>query len=247
MALPGASIEALNVVVDPAHMMASSEEISSQQLRELKEGTGEQRARATRAAFDGWYAQRDPKAAPVEWRSVTGAETDSVIKEAVADIALIVMAHDANMDATDALHAAIFSTGRPVLLVPAGWRPGARTHFSHLAVGLIDDVTMRRAIVAAEPWLRSADRISAISIQGAGNVSPDPASMWPLASIHPDYVALAASHDKTAIRLVEEARRLEADLLVAGAYGHMELMEWLFGGVTRDLLEVAEVPLLLAH
>lgn len=247
VALPGASIEALAVVVDPAHMMASSEEISIQQLRELKEGTGEQRARATHAAFDGWNERRDPKAASVTWRSVTGAETDIVIKEAVADIALIVMAHDANMDATDALHAAIFSTGRPVLLVPTGWRPGARTHFSHLAVGLIDDVTMRRAILAAEPWLRSADRVSAISIQGAGNVSADPASMWPLASIHPDYVTLAASQDKTAARLVQEAGRLKADLLVAGAYGRMELMEWLFGGVTRDLLEVADLPLLLAH
>ena len=85
-ALPGASIEALEVVVDPAHMMASSEEISIQQLRALKEGTAEQRALATRAAFEGWNAQRNSRAAPVAWRSVTGAETDVVIQEAAADI-----------------------------------------------------------------------------------------------------------------------------------------------------------------
>lgn len=246
-ALPGATIEALEVVVDPAHMMASSEEISIQQLRELREGTAEQRALATRAAFEGWNAQRSSKAAAVAWRSVTGAETDVVIQEAVADIALIVMAHDVNMDATDALHAAIFSTGKPVLLIPTGWRPGARTGFSHIAVGLIDDQTMRRAIVAAEPWLRAADRISAISIQGAGNVRPDPASMWPIAAITPAFITLPPADEKTAARLVQEADRLKADLIVAGAYGRMEFMEWLFGGVTRDLLKVADMPLLLSH
>lgn len=246
-ALPGVSIEALEVVVDPAQMIASSEEISIQQLREFKEGTAEQRARTTRAAFDDWSAQRASKVAPVAWQSVTGTETDVVIKEVAADIALVVMAHDANMDAADAFHAATFSTGKPVLLVPRGWRPGTRTRFAHIAVGLIDDDTMRRAIVAAEPWLRSAERISAISIQGSGNVSSDPASMWPLAAITPEFVTVPPSHENTAARLVQETNRLKADLLVVGAYGHMEFMEWLFGGVTRELPRVADLPLLLAH
>lgn len=246
-ALPGVTIEALEVVVDPAHMMASSEEVSIQQLRELREGTADERARATRAAFEDWSAHRSPSLAPVTWRSIAGTETDVVISEAAADIALIVLAHDANMDAADALHAAIFSTGKPVLLIPTGWRPGARRHFSHLAVGLIDDVTMRRAIVAAEPWLSSAERVSAISIQGAGNVRPDPASMWPIAGITPEFITLPPSDQKTAARLVQEADRLKVDLIVAGAYGRMEFMEWLFGGVTRELLQGSDLPLLLAH
>lgn len=248
-ALPGVSIEALEVVVDPAHMMASSEEVSIQQLREMNEGTAEQRARATRAAFDAWAAQRGPQAAPVAWRSVAGAETAVVVEEAAGDIALIVMAHDANMDATDALHAAIFSTRKPVLLVPTGWRPGARTHFAHIAVGLIDDDTMRRAIMAAEPWLRAAERISALNIQRADADAADAnlEAMWPIASIRPEFATVALSHETTGARLVQEADRLGADLLVAGAYGHMELMEWLFGGTTRELLQVADLPLFLAH
>lgn len=246
-ALPGASIEALEVVVDPAHMMASSEEVSIQQLREMKEGTAEQRARATRAAFDAWKQSRGPKAAPVAWRSVTGAETPVVVEEAAGDIALVVMAHDANMDATDALHAAIFSTRKPVLLVPTGWRPGGRTHFAHIAVGLIDDDTMRRAIMAAEPWLRAAERISALNIQRAGVADADLAAMWPIASIRPEFATVVLSHETIGTRLVQEADRRGADLLVAGAYGRMELMEWLFGGTTRELLQVADLPLLLAH
>ncbi|MBS9477559.1 universal stress protein [Ancylobacter radicis] len=246
-ARPGSTIEALEVMVDPAHMVAADEEVDIQYLREATEGTAQQRAQSTRAAFDTWKEQPGSKAATVNWRSITGAETAGVVKEATADVALIVMAHDANMDGADALHAAIFSTGKPVLLVPPSWQAGTRTKFNHIAVGLIDDDTMRRAIMAAKPWLQDAERISAISIQGTGNVSPDSGSMWPLASIAPEFVTVLPSSEKTAARLVHEADRLKADLLVAGAYGHMEFMEWLFGGVTRELLQVADLPLLLAH
>lgn len=245
--LADASIEALEVVVDPGHMMASSEEVSIQQLRELKEGTPQARARSVRVAFDAWMTKSGPVTAPVLWRSVTGAETDSVVREAGPDVALLVVSHDANMDASDALHAAIFSTGKPVILVPPAWRAKGRNRFAHIAVGLIDDDTMRRAILAAEPWLSKATRISAISIEGSNQVSADPAAMWPLAAITPHFLLVPPTDEPTATRLVREADRLDADLLVAGAYGHMELMEWLFGGVTRELLQVADLPVLFAH
>lgn len=246
-ALADASIEALEVVVEPGHMMASSEEVSIQQLRELKEGTPQARARAVRTAFDAWTAGRDPQATSVFWRSVTGAETDGVVREAGPDVALLVVSHDANMDASDALHAAIFSTGKPVMLVPPTWRAKGRARFAHIAVGLIDDDTMRHAILAAEPWLGAATWISAISIEGSRHVSADPAAMWPVSTITPHFLLVPPTDAPTATRLVQEADRLNADLLVAGAYGHMELMEWLFGGVTRELLQVADLPVLFAH
>lgn len=34
----------------------------------------------------------------------------------------------------------------------------------------------------------------------------------------------------------ELARSFNADLVVAGAYGHSRLREWIFGGVTKSLL-----------
>jgi len=43
------------------------------------------------------------------------------------------------------------------------------------------------------------------------------------------------------------ARAAGAGLIVAGAYGHSRYREWVLGGVTRELLERAPVPLLLAH
>jgi nucleotide-binding universal stress UspA family protein len=37
------------------------------------------------------------------------------------------------------------------------------------------------------------------------------------------------------------------DLLVAGAYGHSRLGEWVFGGVTRELLAESPVCCLFSH
>jgi nucleotide-binding universal stress UspA family protein len=37
------------------------------------------------------------------------------------------------------------------------------------------------------------------------------------------------------------------DLLVAGAYGHSRLGEWVFGGVTRNLLAESPICCLFSH
>jgi nucleotide-binding universal stress UspA family protein len=52
-------------------------------------------------------------------------------------------------------------------------------------------------------------------------------------------------HDST-----EGQRRPEhfdRDLIVAGGYGHTRLGEWVFGGVTYDLLNAPERFVLLSH
>jgi len=46
---------------------------------------------------------------------------------------------------------------------------------------------------------------------------------------------------------VEEAKAIGAHMLVAGAYRHGQLLEWLMGGTTRHMLAAAELPLFLAH
>ena len=39
----------------------------------------------------------------------------------------------------------------------------------------------------------------------------------------------------------------DADLIVAGAFGHSRLYEGLFGGVTRDLMHQQSLPVLMSH
>jgi nucleotide-binding universal stress UspA family protein len=46
---------------------------------------------------------------------------------------------------------------------------------------------------------------------------------------------------------MDEARALEADLMVMGGYGHSRLREFVFGGVTRALSRSATMPVLMSH
>lgn len=52
---------------------------------------------------------------------------------------------------------------------------------------------------------------------------------------------------KVDVALLHAAVELDAAYMVLGAYGHSRLRETILGGVTRDLLRSAHLPLLLAH
>ena len=47
--------------------------------------------------------------------------------------------------------------------------------------------------------------------------------------------------------LLEKLHELGADMLVMGAYAHSPLREMIFGGVTRYMIEHADVPVLMRH
>jgi nucleotide-binding universal stress UspA family protein len=38
-----------------------------------------------------------------------------------------------------------------------------------------------------------------------------------------------------------------ADLVVMGGYAHARIRQYMFGGATRDMLEKANLPVLMAH
>ena len=50
-----------------------------------------------------------------------------------------------------------------------------------------------------------------------------------------------------ATELLELVRAEKADLVVAGGYGHSRLGEWIFGGVTHELLASSPVCCMLSH
>jgi nucleotide-binding universal stress UspA family protein len=47
--------------------------------------------------------------------------------------------------------------------------------------------------------------------------------------------------------LLQFALNEDADLLVAGAYGHSRLGEWIFGGMTRDIPASSPLCCLRSH
>ena len=107
-----------------------------------------------------------------------------------------------------------------------------------------------RAVHAALPILRLARRVVIVSGAPVENSPMGPrfsADAW-LAERLPavERVSLAEGGD-TGARLLEQLQACGAEMLVMGAYGRSRASEWLLGGVTRHLLQHADVALLMRH
>jgi nucleotide-binding universal stress UspA family protein len=57
----------------------------------------------------------------------------------------------------------------------------------------------------------------------------------------------ARAANEPADEILDIAGEEGADLVVCGAYGHSRMREWIFGGVTRALLETSPVACFMSH
>lgn len=140
---------------------------------------------------------------------------------------------------------------RPVLVVPPGYHNAAIADTA--VVGWDGSMQAIRAIAAALPLLQRAanvklalinpDELSELHGEQPG---ADMALYLARQGVHVD-VVLERTLSTTGDALMALARDCGAGLLVAGAYGHSRYREWVLGGATRELLERARVPLLIAH
>ncbi|CAM4209471.1 UspA domain-containing protein [Novosphingobium lubricantis] len=104
------------------------------------------------------------------------------------------------------------------------------------------------ALRASLPLLHMAGEVHLLTVREKESSFPaaDAARYLSRHGIHA--VAHEAERNGTVAFTVEEtARNLGAGLIVMGLYGHSRLRELLVGGVSREMLERATVPLLLAH
>lgn len=146
---------------------------------------------------------------------------------------------------SELIHGVIFGSGRGVLLAAPGV-PARR--FRRIVVGWNASREAARALAEAGPFLRAADEVILATAE------PAPAGDAPDTRIarHLDRHGVKVTlHDirsrDPADAIIAEAESRDADLIVTGAYGHSRLRQWALGGVTRELLRRAPVPLLLAH
>jgi nucleotide-binding universal stress UspA family protein len=144
----------------------------------------------------------------------------------------------------------LVESGRPVLVTPPHSRPlEARS----VLVAWKDGKEARRALSDAMPFLERAERVLVAEVCHADEA--DDAALRTSAVVrhlHRHGIKAEAQvsrigHGKIAPHLVDLVNQIGADLLVAGAYAHPRLREWVFGGVTQELLEGSPVACLLSH
>ena len=145
-----------------------------------------------------------------------------------------------------ALEAALFESGRPVLMVPL---EATATVATRAFVAWNDSAPSARAVAAAMPMLRQAESVEVVVVRDAG-VEADPEALRGYLSRHglsPSFKQLEPDYRPLGEQLLDEAKAGEADLLVMGAYGHSRLRELVLGGVTRQILALADISVLMAH
>lgn len=147
--------------------------------------------------------------------------------------------------------AVLFESGRPCLFVPPGL--AAPLRHTRILVAWKNTREAAAALAAALPLLRQADevRVAVIEENGASEErreAPDE-DIGRYLSRHgvSAEVRLVDGWTDVAGAILNEAERMGADLIVMGAYGHSRLREWALGGVTRDILRQAPVPVFAAR
>jgi nucleotide-binding universal stress UspA family protein len=238
------SLAALHICVDPAKLVAA-EEICLQKMREVKEGSAKERLARAREVFEKWAVESGAQA---RWLEHVGDITSSLVSE-VKHAALIVIAQPNNLDSADALHAAIFNTRRPVLFVPSVGRL-SRSLGEHMVIAWKPRTQARKAIMQTLPWLKAAKRVTIVTISEAGTVQ-DCDEVLRLLDEHGMSAEVrnvgARREEHIAVRLLSEAEAVNADSLVMGAFRFGQIYEWVFGGVTYEVLNRTRLPVFMMH
>lgn len=146
---------------------------------------------------------------------------------------------------------AILSAGRPVLIVPP---VRARSPVGEPAlVAWKDTRESRRAVVAALPLLRMASQVDVVEIAATTDMADAEARVRDVCEFlgrhQIEAAAMPLDHngEPTTVRILAEAKKRKAGLVVAGGYGHGRMREWMLGGVTRSLLDYGDVCVLMTH
>ena len=133
---------------------------------------------------------------------------------------------------------------RPVLIAREGFRVGGVA-----AVAWDGGKEASRAARLAMPLLEKASRVVILAAPKASSRSFDPTRLqayYAARGIASELDVLPDSGDAAPL-LLYAARKAGAEILVAGAFGHPRLQEFIFGGTTRTLLAADQPTLFLSH
>lgn len=183
------------------------------------------------------------------WREEVGdLETIVALAGRVSDLIIIDRPSSNGPFSETIFDAAVFSTGRPTLMVPATLPYDL---LSHVAIAWNGTLEAARVVGESIALLHEADRVSIIRAQGREGDETrlaDLAGYLRWHGIVANELSVKVSADKTAGEaILEEVDRIDASMLLMGAYTHSRIRQFLLGGVTREVIAKARIPVLMTH
>jgi nucleotide-binding universal stress UspA family protein len=149
-----------------------------------------------------------------------------------------------------ALDRALIESGAPMLILPPDWTPGPVGQ--NVVIAWNAGREALRAVHDAMPFLEKTRKVTVFAF------SSRPSDLRASAVMLVNHLGShgVAAHisewtntgDLTAIEaLFASLDTQDADLIVAGAFGHSRVYEGLFGGVSLDLMRQQSLPVLMSH
>ena len=190
----------------------------------------------------------EPGAFRVAFRCERGRKADEVARRGrLADLVLLAgtsLSEDGGF--APAIEAAIFETGRPLLMVPET-PPEALGRV--VAVAWDGTMEAARAVNAALPLLARAEKVFVLTadMEKAHAKPSEIADYLAEHGVAAQTWAFMPGDGPLGEVLLAEAGESGADMLVMGAYGHSRLREMVLGGVTHSVTATATIPVLMAH
>lgn len=148
------------------------------------------------------------------------------------------------------IEAALFESGRPVVVVPYIQKAGLT--LDHVMVCWDGSRTAARAVADAMPFLERAKKVELVVVTGESGKSDelpgvDFGQHLARHNINLDVKRIARGSVDVRDVILSYAADSGTDFIVMGGYGHSRLREFILGGVTRGILSSMTVPVLMAH
>ena len=189
----------------------------------------------------------------LEWRSEMAPRTGYISRQARAADLIVVSRNGDDLQPDPSMGHLdpgdlVMHAGRPVLVVPP------KVDAIKLKCAMVawkDTREARRAVNDALPLLRKVQDVVVVEIidneshRSAVHARLDDVVAW--LGGHGIAAVSRAFHFPENEEPMEKLWEYGADFIVAGAYGHARLREWVFGGFTRDLLKRSPQCAFLAH
>lgn len=217
----------------------------------------EQDARDVEAAVRRAVAQQQSTLRSSVEAAVTqlGALTDIVAQRArFADLVVLPKPYGNGQgsEAEAVVEAALFEGHAAVLVLPDTGAASAAAP-RRIVIAWNQSAEAMASVRRALPILKQAEtvNIAVIDPPQHGPERSDPGGllcqMLVRHGVRAEVSVLARSLPRISDLLARHVRDQGADMLVMGAYGHSRFREAILGGATRNMLEQAEVPVLMAH
>ncbi|MBT8455130.1 MAG: universal stress protein [Rhodobacteraceae bacterium] len=235
---------------NPGAYYGGANAMALQQTLADAEAEGKENEKAVRSAMGVWS---------ISWEVITitaqiGALAPVIGERAqLADLVVLPKPYGKDRSVEDVVivESALFRTRTPVMILPDGVTTAPEA--SSVIIAWNESTESLAAIRAAMPLLKEAKSVDVAIIDPPAHAADrsDPggalAEMLSRHGIRGDISVLAKTMPRISDILCRHCQDKNADLVVMGAYGHSRFREAILGGATRNMLEMTEVPMLIAH